>query len=116
MITPNSIPTTTWMQEYQLILLCTPSLEKKRFGDQEVDLGVGRTALRLCPDVDRVKLKEAKVKILEVEELVLEAEALRACHQQAAEARALEAEKILPSGKDIILTLCKLPSRERNAN
>ena len=95
MITPNSIPTTTWMQEYQLIVLCTPSSEKKRFGDREADLEVGRIALRLYLDVDRVRLKGAKVKILGVEQPVLEAEAQLGCHLQAEERRVQAAEKTL---------------------
>ena len=90
-------------------------MEKKRFGDQEGDLGAGRTALRLCPDVDQVKLKEAKVKILGVEQPVLEAEAQLGCHLQAEERRVQAAEKTLQKGKDTILNLLKLPKRGRNA-
>ena len=104
------------MQGYQPIVRCTQSWEKKPFGDQEADRGSGRTALRSCPDESRVILRAAKVRELRVEQPVLEAEAPLGCHLQAGEPKAQEAEKILQNGKDTILTLCKLPNREQNAD
>ena len=47
---------------------------------------------------------------------VLEAEALHVCRLRVEELEAQEAEESLPSGKETILALRKLPDQEQDAN